>query len=95
MITYFPKYINNNIILLCDAALPMPHHLAQGAAQTFLDGAVLLDCLSKNDSISSSVENYSKLRLENIKKVTKISFFSGSYSEIPIPYYIYNNSGDI
>ncbi len=74
---HFPKYINNNIILLGDAAHPMPPHLAQGAAQTFLDGAVLLDCLSKNDTISTSVENYSKLRLESIKKVTNISFFSG------------------
>ena len=37
----------------------------------------LLDCLSKNDTISTSVENYSKLRLESIKKVTNISFFSG------------------
>jgi len=74
---YFPKYINNNIILLGDAAHPMPPHLAQGAAQTFIDGAVLLDCLSKNDNISSSVENYSKLRLESIKKVTNMSLFSG------------------
>ena len=74
---YFPKYINNNIILLGDAAHPMPPHLAQGAAQTFLDGAVLLDCLSNNDNISSSVGNYSKLRLENIKKVTNMSYFSG------------------
>ena len=74
---YSPKYINGNIILLGDAAHPMPPHLAQGAAQTFLDGAVFLDCLSNNETISSSFGNYSKVRLKSIKKVTSMSHFSG------------------
>ena len=74
---YSPKYINGNIILLGDAAHPMPPHLAQGAAQTFLDGAVFLDCLSNNDTISSSFGNYSKVRLKSIKRVTSMSHFSG------------------
>ena len=62
----------------------MPPHLAQGAAQTFLDGAVLLDCLSKNDNISSSVGNYSKLRLKSIKKVTNM--FSKKFKPYQIGY---------
>ena len=74
---YSPKYINGNIILLGDAAHPMPPHLAQGAAQTFLDGAVLLDCLSNNGNILSNIENYSKIRLKKIKKAMCLSHCSG------------------
>ena len=65
------------IFLLGDAAHPIQPHLAQGAAQTFLDGSILLENLSKNNGTLASLQNYAKIRSKDISKVKNMSFLTG------------------
>ena len=65
------------IFLLGDAAHPIQPHLAQGAAQTFLDGDILLENLSKNNDTLAGLQNYSKTRSKDINEVKNMSFLTG------------------
>ena len=65
------------IFLLGDAAHPIQPHLAQGAAQTFLDGSILLENLSKNNDTLDGLQNYSKTRSKDINEVKYMSFLTG------------------
>ena len=65
------------IFLLGDAAHPIQPHLAQGAAQTFHDGKILLENLSKNNNSLSSLQDYAKIRSKDIKEVKEMSYLAG------------------
>ena len=70
------------IFLLGDAAHPIQPHLAQGAAQTFYDGSILLENLSKNYDTLSSLQDYAKNRFKDIREVKDMSFFTGKVFEL-------------
>ena len=70
-------YNSGQIFLIGDAAHPIYPHLAQGAAQTFLDGVSLLNILSNNNDIGSSLIEYAKIRTEKINNVKDMSYISG------------------
>ena len=65
------------IFLLGDAAHPIQPHLAQGAAQTFHDGNILLENLSKNNYTLNGLQDYAKTRSKDINKVKNMSFLTG------------------
>ena len=65
------------IFLLGDAAHPIQPHLAQGAAQTFLDGSILLENLSKNNDALAGLQDYAKTRSKYINEVKDMSFLTG------------------
>ena len=65
------------IFLLGDAAHPIQPHLAQGAAQTFHDGKILLENLSKNNNTLSSLQDYARTRSKDINEVKDMSFLTG------------------
>jgi salicylate hydroxylase len=62
-------WVNGNVALVGDACHPTLPHLAQGAAQTIEDAAVLSVMLSKcpdltPESINKTLQVYEKLRME-------------------------------
>ena len=63
--------------LLGDAAHPIQPHLAQGAAQTFLDGCILSENLSKNNDALAGLQDYAKTRSKDINEVKDMSFLTG------------------
>ena len=70
-------YNSGQIFLIGDAAHPIYPHLAQGAAQTFLDGFTLMKVLSSNNDINLSLIEYAKIRTETINQVKEMSYLSG------------------
>ena len=63
--------------MIGDAAHPIYPHLAQGAAQTFLDAFTLLKCLSINNEINLSLIEYAKIRTTTINRVKEMSYLAG------------------
>ena len=63
--------------MIGDAAHPIYPHLAQGAAQTFLDGFTLFKVLSSNDDIKLSLIEYAKIRTATISRAKDMSYLSG------------------
>ena len=72
-----PIYHYGKIGLIGNAAHPIYPHLAQGAAQTFIDGAYLLENLKQFGPTREALSHYSISRQENIKKVVKLSNIAG------------------
>ena len=68
---------HGRIFLLGDAAHPIQPHLAQGAAQTFFDGSVLLDSLFDNGDDFFNLNKYANLRSKELNKIRDLSFFAG------------------
>ena len=63
--------------MIGDAAHPIYPHLAQGAAQTFLDGFTLFKVLSSNDDINLSLIEYAKIRTITINRVKAMTYLAG------------------
>ena len=70
-------YNSGQIFLIGDAAHPIYPHLAQGAAQTFLDAFTLLKVLSNNNDINSSLIEYAKIRTVTINWIKDMSYLAG------------------
>ena len=70
-------YNSGQIFLIGDAAHPIYPHLAQGAAQTFLDAFTLFKCLSSNNEINLSLIEYAKIRTATINRVKEMSYLAG------------------
>ena len=70
-------YSSGNICLIGDAAHPFPPHLAQGAAQTFIDGSELFRQLSLFGSTRKASIEYSKSRFEKVNQVINSSNLAG------------------
>ena len=70
-------YNSGQIFLIGDAAHPIYPHLAQGAAQTFLDGFTLMRVLLSKNDIKLSLIEYAKIRTATINHVKEMSYFSG------------------
>jgi len=70
-------YNIGQIFLIGDAAHPIYPHLAQGAAQTFLDGFTLFKVLSSNNDINISLIEYAKIRTATISRAKDMSYLSG------------------
>ena len=73
-------YNSGQIFLIGDAAHPIYPHLAQGAAQTFLDAFTLLKVLSSNNYINLSLIEYAKIRTATINRVKDMSYLTGRVS---------------
>ena len=71
------SYNSGQIFLIGDAAHPIYPHLAQGAAQTFLDGFTLMKVLSRNKDINLSLIEYAKIRTSTINRVRDMSYVAG------------------
>ena len=63
--------------MIGDAAHPIYPHLAQGAAQTFLDAFTLLKVLSSNNDVNLSLIEYAKIRTVTINRVKDMSYLAG------------------
>ncbi len=70
-------YNNGKIFFIGDAAHPIYPHLAQGAAQTFLDAFTLLKVLSRKNDINLSLIEYAKIRTAKINWVKDMSCLAG------------------
>ena len=73
-------YNIGQIFLIGDAAHPIYPHLAQGAAQTFLDAFTLLKVLSSNNDLNLSLIEYAKIRTGTINRVKDMSYLAGRVS---------------
>ena len=58
---------NNNIVLIGDSVHPMSPFKGQGANQALIDGHQLAICLSKNDNIKSSIDEFWKKMIQRVR----------------------------
>ena len=70
-------YNSNNIGLIGDAAHFFPPHIAQGAAQTIIDGLTLNECIKGLGVCPQAIKKYSKMRRPDADQIINYSNFFG------------------
>ena len=73
-----PKWSNNRVTLVGDAAHYMGPHLGQGTNTTFEDVWVLSACLSNYDNLGEALGRYEKSRIERTTIVQYRTLFSAA-----------------
>ena len=69
--TFDPCWRRGNVVLIGDAAHPMPPNLAQGVGQGLADAACLFHCLNEHNSIADAISKYVNERSQAVNKVLK------------------------
>jgi salicylate hydroxylase/6-hydroxynicotinate 3-monooxygenase len=64
-----PRWGEGRVVLLGDACHPMTPYMAQGAATSIEDGAVLARCLDAFDSVEAAFARYVAFRRERTARI--------------------------
>lgn len=75
-----PSYVDDNVVLLGDAAHAMTPDLGQGACQALIDGVVLAECLSHGD-VPTGLAEYDRLRRKPTQRIAKLSLRANRLSQ--------------
>ena len=73
-----PRWSNNRVTLVGDAAHYMGPALGQGTNSTFEDASILSACLSEQNNIQQALANYEKIRIERTSIVQYRTLFSAA-----------------
>jgi salicylate hydroxylase/6-hydroxynicotinate 3-monooxygenase len=84
-----PSWGKGRVVLLGDACHPMTPYMAQGAASTIEDGAVLARCLDAFDSVEKAFGRYATLRQERTARIQLTSHKNEWLSRRTDPDWVY------
>lgn len=72
-----PKWSDGNVVIIGDSAHPMLPFLAQGGAMAIEDSWILANCVSANDSLEKSLENFYRKRIKRTSMIQQMSRENG------------------
>jgi 2-polyprenyl-6-methoxyphenol hydroxylase-like FAD-dependent oxidoreductase len=79
---HLPRWHEDRVVLLGDAAHAVSPHAGQGASLAIEDAVVLAACLKARPSLEQAFASYQHLRQARAEHVVKISRYTGSQKQV-------------